>query len=158
MRRLVLMVVIAAFAAVALNAAVPPAGASAAVSCVKINKIYYDSPGPDNGSNASLNDEWIRLRSACNTTKDLLNFQVRDAAGNTYTFSSSFMLPVDGRVKIHSGKGTNTATNRYWGRTTYVWGNTKDTAKLYDANGYIVQSCAYNSSAVNSKTCTSTYL
>ena len=158
MRRLGLMVVIAAFAALALNVAVGASGASAATSCVKINKVYYDSPGADTGSNASLNDEWVRLRSACNTTKDLLNFQVKDGAGNTYTFSSSFMLPVDGRVKIHSGKGTNTATNRYWGRTTYVWGNTKDTVKLYDATHYIVQSCAYNSSAVNSKTCTSTYL
>ena len=158
MRRLGLVVVIAAFAALAGTVALRPAGAAAATSCVKINKIYYDSPGADTGSNGSLNDEWIRLRSNCNTTKDLLNFQVRDAAGNTYSFTSSFLLAVDGRVKIHSGKGTNTAGHRYWGRTTYVWGNTKDTAKLYDASAYIVQSCSYNSSAVNSKVCTSTYL
>ena len=158
MRRFGLMVVIAAFAAVALNVALRPAGAAAATSCVKINKIHYDSAGADDGSNASLNDEWIRLRSNCNNPKELQGFSVKDAAGNTYTFSSSFVLGVDARVKIHSGKGTNTATNRYWGRTKYVWGNTKDTARLYDAFPYLVQSCSYNSSAVNSKVCTSTYL
>jgi hypothetical protein len=157
MRRLGLLVVIAAFAAITLNVAVRPADAAAATSCVKINKIYYDSRGADDGSNASLNGEWIRLRSACNTAKDLAGFSIQDSAGNTYTFGS-FVLGVDARVKIHSGKGTNTANHRYWGRTKYVWGNKSDTAYLYDAADYIVQTCSYNSSAVNAKVCTSTYL
>jgi hypothetical protein len=157
MRRLGLMVVIAAFAAAALNVALRPAGAAAA-GCLYINKIYYDSPGADTGSNASLNDEWIRLKSSCATSKSLASFKVRDAAGNTYTFGS-FTLAAGATVKIHSGKGTNTTSNRYWGRTTYVWGNTKDTARLYDASAYVVHSCSYNSSAVNAKTCAAgTYL
>lgn len=152
MRRIGLMLVVAAFGAVALNAAVRPAGANAATSCIKLNKIYYDSPGADTGSNASLNDEWIRLKNNCAGSRDLADFEIRDAAGNSYTFGS-FTLGVDERVKVHSGKGTNGAHHRYWGRTTYVWGNTKDTARLYDADALLVQTCAYNSSAANAYLC-----
>ena len=157
MRRLGLLVVTAAFAAIALNVGLQPAGASAA-SCLYINKIYYDSPGADTGSNASLNDEWIRLKSSCTTSKSLANFKVRDGSGKTYTFGA-FTLAPGATVKIHSGNGTNTASNRYWGRTTYVWGNTKDSARLYDASAYVIHTCSYNNSSVNAKTCPAgTYL
>jgi len=152
MRRFGLMLVVAAFTAIALNVVQPPAGADAATSCIKMTKIRYDSAGADTGSNTSLNDEWVRLKNNCASSKNLASFKIRDAAGNTYTFGS-FTLAVDARVKVHSGKGTNTASHRYWGRTTYVWGNTRDTGKLYDALGYLVQKCSYDSSAVNSYAC-----
>jgi len=41
----------------------------AAVSCVTIYRIYYNSPGTDDGSNGSLNGEWIRLYNTCGTDK-----------------------------------------------------------------------------------------
>ena len=152
MRRLGLMLVVGAFGAFALNVAVPPAGADAVTSCIKMTKIRYDSAGADTGTNTSLNDEWIRLKNNCASSKNLASFKIRDTAGNMYTFGS-FTLAVDARVKVHSGKGTNTAGNRYWGRTAYVWGNRRDTAKLYDAAGYLVQTCTYDDGSVNAYAC-----
>jgi hypothetical protein len=34
-----------------------------ALGAVKIHKIYFDSPGADNGSNTSLNAEYIVIRN-----------------------------------------------------------------------------------------------
>ena len=152
MRRLGLMLVVAALGALAIGVVRQPVGAAAATSCIKLNRIHYDSKGADTGSNASLNGEWIRVKSFCSGSRNLMGFEIRDGAGNSYTFGS-FTLAAGATVKLRSGKGTNTPANRYWGRTNYVWGNTKDTARFYDASSSLVQTCSYNSSAVNAYGC-----
>jgi hypothetical protein len=40
-------------------------------------------------------------------------------------------------VRIHTGKGTNISTDRYWGLENYVWNNSGD--KAYLRNGDFVQ-------------------
>jgi hypothetical protein len=37
-----------------------PLAPSTAMGAIKIDRIYFDSPGSDTGSNSSLNAEWIR--------------------------------------------------------------------------------------------------
>jgi hypothetical protein len=46
-------------------------------------------------------------------------------------------------VTIHTGKGTNTRTDLYWGRSGYVWGDDSDTAYLYKAAGALADRCHY---------------
>jgi hypothetical protein len=46
-------------------------------------------------------------------------------------------------VKIHTGRGTNTQTNRYWGRRAYVW-NTGDRATLKNRAGTVIDRCSYS--------------
>jgi hypothetical protein len=58
-----LAVIVAAAGLVAVNSQ----QASATTYCVQIFRIYYNSPGPDNRSNTSLNGEFITLRNHCNT-------------------------------------------------------------------------------------------
>jgi hypothetical protein len=43
----------------------------AAAGAIKINRIYFDSPGSDTGSNSSLNAEWIRLKNTGNSARQL---------------------------------------------------------------------------------------
>jgi hypothetical protein len=131
--------------------AVGAPSADAAACGVKIKKIYYNSPGSDLGSNASLNGEWIQLRNGCATGISLNGWKIKDLVGHTYTFGS-YTLAGGGLVKIHTGKGTNKATDRYWGQTWYIWNNDKDTAKLFKGTT-VVHSCSYNSTAVEVKTC-----
>jgi hypothetical protein len=38
-------------------------------------------------------------------------------------------------VILHTGKGTNTSSNLYWGRSWYVWNNTGDKATSRDSSG-----------------------
>jgi len=104
----------AALAASVLTLRPTAAPTTDAAGCVRIYEIYYDSPGTDLGSNTSLNGEWIRLRNVCSTGKSLYHWTIRDYAGHTYTFGS-YTLKAYSYVKIHTGKGTNTTTDRYWG-------------------------------------------
>jgi Lamin Tail Domain len=125
---------------------------ASAAYCVGIHRIYYNSPGTDTGSNTSLNAEWIQLRNKCSTSRSLTNAKIKDVAGHTYTFGS-YTLGGGKYVKVHTGKGTNTTTDRYQGRSWYVWNNDKDTAYLYNASGTRLDSCSYNNRSVSSVYC-----
>jgi Lamin Tail Domain len=125
---------------------------ASAASCVGIYRIYYNSPGSDTGTNTSLNSEWIQLRNRCSTSSSLTNAKIKDAAGHTYTFGS-YALGGGKYVKVHTGKGSNTATDRYQGRSWYVWNNDKDTAYLYNASGSRLDSCSYNNPSASSVYC-----
>jgi hypothetical protein len=114
----------------------PPAGS------VGFTKIQYNSPGADNGSNTSLNGEWVQVTNKTRATVALRGWTVRDAANHVYTFGS-FNLPAGKSVVVHTGKGTNTAAHRYWGRTGYVWNNTGDTATLRTNTGKTVDTCRF---------------
>ena len=117
---------------------------------VGIYRIYYDSPGTDTGANKSLNAEWIQLRNSCAKGKSLSGWTIKDAAGARYRFGT-YTLSAGGKVKVHTGKGSNTSTDRYWGKSWYVWNNTgKETAKLRNSAGTVIDSCSYTgSSAAN---------
>jgi Lamin Tail Domain len=129
-----------------------PSSPASAAYCVGIYRIYYNSPGTDTGSNLSLNAEWIQLRNRCSTSSSLTYAKVKDAAGHTYTFGS-YALGGGRYVKVHTGKGTNTATDRYWGRSWYVWNNDKDTAYLYNRYGTRLDTCSYNNRYASSVYC-----
>jgi hypothetical protein len=140
--------------ALTLTGAVAHLGAErvAAATCITITRIYYNSPGTDTGSNASLNDEWVRLYNRCATGKALRNWKLKDAAGHTYTFGT-YTLRAGRGVRIHTGKGTNTRTDRYWGQGWYIWNNDKDTARLLNGSGTLKDRCSYNNPNASSVYC-----
>ena len=109
---------------------------------IQINEIYYNSPGTDTGSNSSLNAEWVRLYNTSSSRITLTNWTLRDAAGHVFTFGT-YTLGAHSYVKIHTGHGTRTQTDRYWNRNWYIWNNTGDTATLRDSAGGSVDSCHY---------------
>ena len=142
-----------AAATLAAGALVVAPPAHAAAPAVRIVKIYYDSPGsPDNGGNRSLNGEYIQLKNVTRRTVNLRGWTVRDdtrAPDHVYTFRA-FQLRPGKTVTLRTGKGRDTATTVYWGRSggtfAYIWNQTKDTAYLRDASGRLVDTCSYNSS------------
>src|SRR5437763_8418702 len=74
-------VVLASTAMLGITTALAPA-ADAARSPVRITKIYYNSPGPDTGSNTSLNAEYVRIHNRSNRTVTLTHWTLRDRAGH----------------------------------------------------------------------------
>ena len=58
---------------------------------------------------------------------------------------------------LRTGKGRNTSTTLYWGRSggtfAYIWNQSKDTGYLRNARGQLVHSCSYNSSRSDYKNC-----
>jgi hypothetical protein len=123
-----------------------------ASSCVKIYKIYYDSPGADYRTASSLNAEWIQLKNTCSTSKSLGGYRIKDLVGHTYTFGT-FTLGGGKYVKVHTGSGTNTSTDRYWRSGNYIWNNDKDSAYLYNSAGTKIRTCSYTTASALPKLC-----
>ncbi|QKG23223.1 lamin tail domain-containing protein [Actinomadura verrucosospora] len=127
----------------AVAAGLLAASPAEAASPVQIYRVYYDSPGKDTRSNASLNAEWVQLYNTSKTARQLKGVKLRDKSGHTYTFGS-FTLKGHKSVYVHTGRGTNTATHRYWGSRAYIWNNTGDTAYLRYPSGAAADSCSWS--------------
>ena len=124
MRRLLVVSALALCATI-----LPTAVAQAATPSVEITKVYVNSPGTDNRTNTSLNAEYVVLKNTTKATIKLTGWTLRDRSSHVYTFTT-FSLSAGKSVTIHTGKGTNTTTNRYWGSGNYIWNNTGDEAYL----------------------------
>lgn len=113
----------------------------AAASCVRISGGNFDAPGNDNYA-ANLNGEYVRIKNYCPTTKSMSGWKLHDYGRiHTYTFASGFSLKAGVTVTVYTGRGTNSATRRYWGRTYgAVWNNDGDTAYLRNASGALQSS------------------
>lgn len=115
-----------------------------AFAAIKIHKIYFDSPGSDNGSNASLNAEYITIKNTGSGRVGIGGWTIRDLAGHVYHFPAGFRLGAGAKVTLHTGSGSSGAHHRYWGMGNYVWNNDGDTAKLKRSNGTLADSCSYS--------------
>jgi hypothetical protein len=122
-------------------AASAPAHA-ATVYRMQISEVWYNSPGPDRGENASLNQEWVLLHNTSGSSINLTHWTLRDKAGHIFVFGS-YMIKAHSYVKIHTGRGSGTQTDRYWNRSWYIWNNTDDTAILRNQNGTTIDQCKY---------------
>lgn len=142
-----------ALAAVAVGAAgLLSAGPAEAAGSVHLTKIYYDSPGRDTRSNASLNAEYVQIKNSTATSVNLRGWTLVDASRHRYVFPS-FTLKPGRTVTVHTGQGRDTAANLYQQRRAYVWNNDRDRATLRRASGALQDTCAYNNSSRDWTTC-----
>ena len=114
-----------------------------AAARMQISEIWYNSPGSDRGGNASLNHEWVQLHNTSGSWITMTGWTLRDPAHHVYTFGTYKIKP-HGYVKIHTGQGTSTQTNRYWGSGWYIWNNDGDSATLRNASGVVKSGCSYS--------------
>jgi hypothetical protein len=116
--------------------------AAASAGPIRIDKVQYDSPGSDGGSNSSLNAEWVVIKNAGKKPRQLKGWKLRDSAGYVYTFGTLKLRP--GRsVTVHTGKGSNSGKHRYWRQDWYVWNNDGDKATLRNKGGQQVDTCSW---------------
>ncbi|MFB0630926.1 lamin tail domain-containing protein [Streptomyces sp. AB3(2024)] len=104
---------------------------------VEISRVQADSPGRDDHSNRSLNNEWVEIT---NTTRDAINLRgwtLRDADGNRYRFDN-IRINSHATIRIHTGSGHNNRTDLYQGSREYIWGNKGDTATLRDDHNRVI--------------------
>jgi hypothetical protein len=109
---------------------------------VAIWEIYYNSPGSDTGTNASLDHEWVQLHNTTSRTVTITDWTLRDKAGHVYVFGP-YQLKAHAFVKIHTGHGRPINGNRYWAHSWYIWNNNGDTAVLKTASGTAEARCGY---------------
>jgi hypothetical protein len=147
-----------ALAAAAVVVAQP---AYAAGPAIQIVKIYYNSPGsPDFGSNSSLNGDYVQIKNMTKKAVNLDGWTMRDKTSRSdhvYSFGT-FTLRAGKTVTLRTGRGKDTSTTLYWGRSgggtfAYIWNQTKDTGYLRNASDKLVDSCSYNSARHAYKIC-----
>ena len=133
----------------ALAAPIAPA-AHRAPSPVVISEIFYNSPGSDNRSNASLNAEWVKIRNRTAHPVSLSGWTLRDTSRHVYHFAVGYSLRAHGTVRVHTGSGRDTQRNLFQNRGWYVWNNDGDTAILRGPAGNTRDRCSYSDPSENS--------
>jgi Lamin Tail Domain len=121
--------------------------AASAAAAINIESIRYDPAGDDDGSNASLNGERIRIENTGVNARTLRGWTIHDSDHTVFYFPR---LRVGGGevVTIHTGTGDNTRRHLYWDLTIYVWDNDGDAARLYDRRMREVDNCSYTGGGI----------
>lgn len=107
---------------------------------LSVTRIHADAAGNDN---QNLNDEYVVFENTGSETLDLSEWTVKDEAGHTYSFPSGQSLASGETVTLHSGSGSNTASDVYWDASGAVWNNAGDTVSVRDDGGTLVTSKSY---------------
>ena len=72
---------------------------------------------------------------------------------HTFRFPQGFKLRSSRCVKVHTGRGRNTARHLYMKLGNYVWNNDGDKATLKKKSGARVDTCSYGSNASSPVAC-----
>src|SRR4249919_483449 len=129
-------VLCAIFIGLLLISAVP------ALADIRIERIRFDPPGDDDGSNASLNREVIRIENTGQEAARLRGWMIH-TAGHLVFYFPRFRLAGGEAVTIHSGEGDATRRHLYWNLTIYAWDNNAGAATLFDHRMQEIDTCSY---------------
>jgi len=102
---------------------------------LELSTVNADAEGDDR---ENLVDEYVVLTNTGPDTVDMGGWRLADAAGATYTFPDGFSLDPGASVTVHTGSGTDSATDLYWGSGRPVWNNDGDTVIVTAADGTVV--------------------
>ncbi|MEE1650146.1 lamin tail domain-containing protein [Brachybacterium sp. J144] len=116
---------------------------AAVVKPLDITTIHYDPKGTDKSNNAGYTQEYIQVKNTGKTTLTLTGYVLRDEGPQRFAFPKGTKLAPGKTLTIRSGSGKNSSTTLYWSKASYIWNNTGDTARLYNAKGTLVEKCTY---------------
>lgn len=148
-----LALLVAALLAVTVLATAPPAHAAKVVKPLDIVKVHFDPPGKDYAKNSLYNQEYIQLKNTGSKTLTLSGYVIRDNGPQKYTLPKGTTLKPGKTLTIRSGTGKNSSSTLYWGKKSYIWNNTGDTARLYDAKGKKLETCTISKRSAPTQSC-----
>lgn len=120
------------------DASATPPGDAPTLAALIVD-VTYDGDAANNDPN----DETVVIINGSSAALDMTGWTLRDTRGHVYTFGA-FTLPLDGQVTLYAGKGTDSATKRYWGQRTGVLDNSgPETLSLRDPSGMLIDSYPY---------------
>ncbi|MCL4559564.1 MAG: lamin tail domain-containing protein [Chloroflexi bacterium] len=79
----------------------------------------------------NLQDEYVLLKRQGEGELSLTNWVMDDGSGNVYTFPDLTLLP-NASVQVHTGVGSDSVTDLFWGRDAAVWKEGKIVSLLDD--------------------------
>ncbi|QLH77243.1 lamin tail domain-containing protein [Halosimplex rubrum] len=95
-------------------------------------EVNADAEGDDR---EHLNDEYLVFENTASDSLDLSGWTVEDEAGKTYTFPDDYTLEAGATVTLHTGSGTVSESDLYWGAGSPVWNNAGDTVIVRNSKG-----------------------
>jgi endonuclease YncB( thermonuclease family) len=98
---------------------------------VRIAAVHPNPPGDDA---ASLDEEYVVVENAGETTVDLSDWYLVDGDGYRYLFFDARTLRPGERLVIHVGEGPNREGHLYWGVSTPVLDNDHESLRLVDGD------------------------
>jgi micrococcal nuclease len=102
-------------------------------------EVHENAVGDDR---ENPNDEYVTFENGGTETIALAGWTVTDEADHTYTFPDVVLEPGE-RITLHTGPGTDTETDLYWGASAPVWNNGGDTVTVRDDTGTVVLVASY---------------
>jgi endonuclease YncB( thermonuclease family) len=129
----------------------PTACGGARPSQVGVLKLKVKWDAEDNDKH-NINGEWVRVTNVSAAPLSLAGWSLRDShfrgarsgpkKGRGYVFPSSAVVPPLSSVRVHVGRGSNSATELYWGLNESIFENATsdrksagDGAYLFDPRG-----------------------
>ncbi|WP_255197754.1 lamin tail domain-containing protein [Halorarius litoreus] len=112
--------------------AVADGGTETGAGELALVQVNADAEGDDR---ENLNDEYVVFENTGSGALDLSGWTVMDAAGAEYTFPDGYSLAAGATVTLHTGSGTDSASDLYWGSGSPVWNNGGDTVIVTNAQG-----------------------
>lgn len=100
---------------------------------VDMAQCRFDVTGNDH---LAPEDEFVCLVNESAEPIDVAGWRVADRAGHSYVFESGRLAP-GRRLRLHTGRGADTATRRYWGRRRAVWNNPWEPVVLVSPAGVV---------------------
>lgn len=107
---------------------------------IAITQIHADAAGNDNHN---LNDEYVVLENTGQESLDVSGWTVSDTDEETYTFPDGTGLGPGESLTLHTGSGSNTESDHYWGKGRAIWSNDGETATVKDDTGSLVTNRSY---------------
>ncbi|MDH5021828.1 lamin tail domain-containing protein [Halobacterium rubrum] len=107
---------------------------------IAVQTVHEDAAGDEYDN---LNDEYVVFENPENASIDLTGYAVEDEADQRYEFPDGFTLGAGETVTLHTGSGTDTSTDLYWGSGSPIWNNSGDTVYVFDDAGTIVVEYPY---------------
>lgn len=98
---------------------------------VRIVSVQFEAEGSER---ENLNGEWVELEGQ---GMDMSGWMLCDKDNkHVYTFPNNFVI--NGKVRLHTGKGRNSSKKLHWGSSTPIWNNEDDVATLFDPEGRVM--------------------
>jgi competence protein ComEC len=90
---------------------------------------------PEGDDSENLESETVTIENTGDTAVDMSGWIISDAADTSYTVPDGFILDAGATVTLHTGRGTDSATDLYWNRGSSVWNNGGDTVIITNSEG-----------------------
>ena len=88
--------------------------AGAKVTTGTVAKVAIDR---DCSKLGDATDEYVCLKNEDQRPAEMGSWVLRNVMGRSFNFPAGFSLPAGATVKVHTGAGTNSATDLYWNYT-----------------------------------------